>query len=259
MTCDIIIHTHSDYKDIWPIMLDFVDQNIIARRVGFSIDIQPEDPRFQKHDIYVYDDKLTHPARLVSVLKRLKSDYVLFFHDIDIITRFDSNHFDLLLKWMTEQSVDRFALGMFPSQYYVTSVQDMPIAKLEKNMCSWFTTPYDPAPSIWKRSTFLEIMTQFSNETYKTIEFCGIQEALSTKKVYGFAKKSLVPLFTLGRPFTEWIAFCHLFCNGKWSNKLAWQSYRPFMEYILEYYNIDIEKRGFAEYYHGVENGLQIT
>jgi hypothetical protein len=259
MSIELVLYTHSDYKDLWPILLDSLSQRTIQIPICFAMDHTPEDPRFEAYKVYLYDDTLTYPQRIASICKQISSDYLFFFHDIDVLVHFDQSRLETLMEWIEAMDVDRFALGIYPSSSYVTTYQDIPIAKLEKNTCDWFTSPYDPGPSIWKRKTFEEVMTQFSNETYRTIESSGIQDVLSTKNVFGFAKRNLYPLFTIGRPYTPWFPFCHVLIRGQWVCNEGWQSFESFMAILLDKYKIDQTKRGIAQYHLGMANGFDIA
>ena len=259
MSYEVVVYTHSDYSDIWAPMVDFVERNCKPLHISFAMNKVPSDLRFNEYTIYTYDDTQTYPARLVEICKKISSDYILFFHDMDILVQFDLDHFKTLMNWVLENQIDRFSLGMYPSSCFETYIHDMPVAKLGKDICDWYCTPYDVGPSIWKRSTLQELMTEFQEETYRTIEASGIQDRLLTKKVYGFAKKDLDPLFCIGRPFTKWFSFCHLFVRGLWVPVQAWQSYASFFPFLFEIYRIDPGLRGFTDFYIGMTNGLKIN
>ena len=258
MSCEIVIYTHSDYKDLWPIILDSLSMNKIQTKIHFAVNKVPEVNELEKFNLCFYDDTLTYPSRLASICKQISSDYLFFFHDIDVLVHYDQSRLNTLIEWIAAMDVDRFSLGIYPTTSYVTTYENIPIAKLEKNTCEWFTTPYDPGPSIWKRSTFEEVMTQFSNETYRTIESSGIQDILLTKNVFGFAKRSLYPLFTIGRPYTPWFAFCHLLIRGQWVCNEGWQSFESFMAIMLHKHKIKQAIRGISEYHIRMANGFDI-
>ena len=259
MSLEILIYTHSEYQDIWPIVLDTLSKLKIQTRISFAMDKRPTNSSFDSYTIYLYDDQLTYPGRLASLCKQIASDYLFFFHDIDILVNLNQERLDMLMEWIVAMDVDRFALGIFPTHCYVTTYQDIPIAKLNHCRCNWFTSPYDPGPSIWKRSTLEELMLKVSDATYRSIEDSPIQEFLAEKKVFGFAKRELEPLFTIGRPFTPWFAFCHLLIRGQWVSKEGWQSYDAFMAILLDTYKIQKEKRGIAPFHSGMQNGFEIT
>jgi hypothetical protein len=257
MTCEIVIFTHTEYQDIWPIILDSIYKNHLENVVRFAVNGNVDSSKlpFIK---YIYDESKPYGERMCEVLEKVQSEYIFFFHDVDILMSFDKERFSMLLEWIIKEDVDRFYMGVFGSNRLVGKLVDMPIGISGKNICNWFITPYDLGPSIWKRRTFQEIMKQFSAETYRSIEFSGIQDVMLKKKVYGFSKLDIPVRFTLGRPFTEWFSFCHILAQGKWIPPNAYQSYANFYLEIPNKYKIDFSKRGFIEFHEGMTNGFYI-
>lgn len=259
MSCQIVLYTHSEYKDLWPIFKDFLSIHLSGFQICIAVNATSDAHILQPFPILFYDDTKTYPSRIVDICNQISSDYIFFFHDIDVVTQFDKEKFHTLMQWIYQEQVDRFSFGMYPSKDYVCMIGDMPIAKVGENICSWFCTPYDVGPSVWKRSTFKQLMETYKEETYRTIEESGIQTDLLTKKVYGFSKKDISPLFCIGRPFTQWFSFCHLLVRGKWVPIEGWQSYSQFFPFLYKQYSIDPEKRGFTDFYIGMQNGLSIS
>lgn len=258
MACEILIFTHSDYQDIWPIVVDGLRKNALEAVVHFAVNSSADTSNLPGVK-YTYDESKPYASRLCEVLEKIQAEYVLFFHDVDILIDFDKERFSTLLEWIVQEKIDRFYLGVFGSNRLVKKLGDLPIGISGKNVCEWFTTPYDVGPSVWNKKTFLELMTQFNQETYRSIESSGIQEALLHKKIYGFCKVDIPVCFTVGRPFTEWFSFCHILVRGQWIPHEAFQSYSDFFLEIPEKYKIDIGKRGVAEFYHGMTAGFRIS
>lgn len=259
MSCELVVYTHSDYSDIWPIVVDALRSHASDQTVCIAVNSQADCSRLEGFSLYRYNDANPYAARLAEICSQSSSEYLFFFHDIDVLMRFDSTKFGQLLQWIQVEGVDRFLMGVLPSRLFYTKVGDISIGTSGLNVCNWFTTPYDVGPSIWKRQTMLDLMTKHSAETYRSIESSAIQGDLAQKKVYGFCKSDVPIRFTLGRPFTSFFAFCHILVRGKWTPPLAYQSYTDFFTSLPERYKLDIEARGIADYYHGMANGFQIS
>ena len=257
--CEVIVFTHSDYNDIWPIVCDSLQQAHIEMNIHFAVNAGAEVASLKPWEVYTYDEAKPYASRLIEVLQKVNSPYVFFFHDIDVIRSFDNQRFLQLLTWMKNEEVDRFYMGVFGSKQFERHIGDMPIGKSGLNICEWFTTPYDVGPSVWKTKTFLELMEQFKDETYRSIEASGIQHVLAKNKIYGFCKGNFEIKFTIGRPFTEWFSFCHMLVRGKWIPPEAFQSHFNFFVEIPQKYGIDIAKRGVTEFFHGMLFGLHIS
>jgi hypothetical protein len=259
MSCELLIFTHSDYQDIWPIVTDALQKNVKDRKISFAVNAQADLSLLKDFTIYTYNDANPYAKRLAEVCNQAGSDYLFFFHDVDVLMSFDSKRLDELLAWIHTHDVDRFVLGVLPSRLLVEKQGDLSIGKSGLNICDWFTTPYDVGPSIWKRQTMLDLMTKHSTETYRSIESSAIQEDLAQKQVFGLCKSDVPIRFTIGRPYSEWFSFCHILVRGKWIPPLAYQSYQDFFRDLLDTYKVDIEARGIADYYHGMTSGFQIT
>lgn len=259
MSCEVLIFTHSDYQDIWPIVIDAVKANVKGYSIGFALNAQADATLLKDFQVYRYNDANPYAKRLVEVCSQIQSDYVFFFHDVDVLMSFDGSKLQEMLAWMQINETDRFLLGVLPSRLFVERIGDISIGKSGLNVCDWFTTPYDVGPSIWKRQTMLELMTKNSTETYRSIESSAIQDDLAQKNVFGFCKSDVPICFTIGRPYSAWFSFCHILVRGKWIPPQAYQSFQEFFASLPQRYQIDIEKRGMAEYYHGMTSGFQIS
>jgi hypothetical protein len=259
MSCELIVFTHSDYQDIWPIVLDSLNAYVKGIPVGIAVNSKADTSIFTNLNIYTYDDSNPYGQRLVDVCQQITSDYIFLYHDVDILMTFDTEKCKQIVSWMEVNQVDRFLMGVLPSKTFRETLGDIPIGKSGPGTCDWFTTPYDVGPSIWNRKTLFDLMSKHRTETYRTIESSAIQEDLSTKNVYGFCKGNFPIFFTIGRPYSGYFAFCHLFVRGKWIPPLAYQSFVDFFVSLPEKYQLDIEKRGIADFYHGMTSGFTIS
>lgn len=148
--------------------------------------------------VVFYDDKLPYASRLLS-LSELNLDYALFIHDIDVVINRDDSIIEHLLEKMMELGMDRVDL-----QYQnirrthnttgeLIDIELKPTGNTTLQMPFWWENSedlrfyltkqddvnhyiYNVNPSIWKISTFMEIMSEFKDETYRTIEIMKTQE-----------------------------------------------------------------------------------
>lgn len=259
MSCEILVFTHSDYQDIWPIVTDALKQHVAGIKVSFAVNTLADTSSLQEFSLYRYNDANPYAKRLVEVCSQIQSDYIFFFHDVDVVMSFDAEKLREILEWMKAKDVDRFLLGVLPSRLFSEQLGGIAIGKSGLNVCDWFTTPYDVGPSIWKRQTIFDLMMKHSTETYRSIESSGIQDDLAQKRVFGFCKSDIPIRFTIGRPYSCWFSFCHILVRGKWIPPQAYQSYQEFFTTLPERYQIDIEARGIADWYHGMTSGFQIS
>ena len=149
-------------------------------------------------EVLFYDDTLPYATRLLE-LKKINLDYALFIHDIDVIINKDDSTMEYLLNKMKEFDMDRIDL-----QYQnimrtsnttgkLIDIELKPTGDTTLHIPFQWENPkdkrfyltkqddvnhyiYNVNPSIWKISTFMEIMSEFKDETYRTIEIMKTQE-----------------------------------------------------------------------------------
>ena len=89
-TSEIIIFTHTDYNDIWHIITQTLGETI-GTKIPIYFALNKETPiAFKK---YLYTELNTYPQRIIEVLEQSHSDYILFFHDNDILMSFNNNKY----------------------------------------------------------------------------------------------------------------------------------------------------------------------
>jgi hypothetical protein len=113
-----VTFTHSDYKDIWPIMVDGIEQSNLNFKKIFATNKNENSTKIcQIYDQQVeYDDNLTYPQKIVKILEYVKTPYVFFVHDIDVVIKIDLIKLNKLLELIIENNIDRCSFGCFKKQ-----------------------------------------------------------------------------------------------------------------------------------------------
>ena len=164
-----VVYSHTDYLDILKIQTEYLknieNKILLINKSNFNID-----EIYSNYDrIIFYDDSLPYAGRLTS-LSELKLDYIFFTHDIDILINCDNVVIEKLFQIAKEKKIDRIDL-----QYYTHGDSSDNIS-VSCNGYDFYlnkqTNPshyiYNVNPSIWKLSSFMEIMNTFKNEGYRT-------------------------------------------------------------------------------------------
>jgi hypothetical protein len=167
-----VIYSHTDYLDTLEIQTEYLKSYENKYLLINNNNVESEIFSNYKGIIY-YDDILTYPSRLL-YLKELDLDYILFIHDIDIIVDKNDVIIESIVNKMIDENIDRIDL-QYDRDYRDNSINN--IAKiyidgysdfyLNKQDC-FFT--YNVNPSIWKLSSFMDLMENHKNDTYRTIE-----------------------------------------------------------------------------------------
>jgi hypothetical protein len=239
-----VCYTHSDYSDIWPLVFGQIANLVKLPKIVYSNEIKnhPFDRAL------IYDDTKTYPQKLVDLCNEVNSKYIVLVHDNDLVMNFNNELCQDYVEEMELKQIDRLMFGILKRRE-----NNERFVKAEKNMTSHFLTPYDVGPSIWKKDALLKAMSTELNTSYRQIEFGNIQNWVEENlNVMGLTSdKTSTTLYSIGRPFNSEHAFCHILCQGKWLEFYTYMDYYFLLPKLLEYYKIDISKRGILyEQYH---------
>jgi hypothetical protein len=184
---EYIVYSNTDYLDILQIQSEYFNsafKNTILFLNDNSLDLKNLYDKYKK--VIHYDNNLTYASRLLNCILNLNSDYILLTHDIDILLSVNNSIIDQLFNFARLNSWDRIDLkytqvenpSLFPSVgkendlYYLID-QTEPSEYL-----------YNVNPSIWKRTSLIEILTEFSDKTYRTVEGIDVQYFCKKYKIY---------------------------------------------------------------------------
>jgi hypothetical protein len=234
-----VCYTHSDYKDIWPLVFGQIKKYVNIPKVLFvNKNEETIDNIFDK--IIYYDDALTYPCKLMFLCENIDTKYISLVHDNDVVMNFDNDLCYQYVNDMDKNSIDRLMFGVIKRRYSFESY----FTKALKGCTSRFMTPYDVGPSIWKLDSLKEIMSHYKDKSYREIEESSIQDYCDKNyNMYGLVSYNN-SLYSLGRPFSGYHSFCHILCRGKWLESHIYMDYSYILPQLLKEYNIDINNRG---------------
>ena len=115
---------------------------------------------------------------------------------------------------------------------------------------------YNVNPSIWKISTLMEVMSNFKNDTYRTIEEAKTQEFCKKYRIFKLYWESYINCGDFGCiPFFQFIHITH---GGKLLpltrnnlNKTLVDTYMKILEQFSLAEKREFGVRNFSDYYHG--------
>lgn len=238
--------------------------------------ILPEKIKNNFDEIIFYDDSLPYTKKLSKVLNRIKTKYILFTHEVDIILNIDENIINKLVNYMDYGGLDRIDLqpnGGNTRGKYVKISKDKTVNDWEvfeninqphlqlSDDVDWFigehTDPhtyiFNVNPSIWKLDSYLEILNNFPDRTYRNIEDPDVQNFCTKFKIYNLHSRNVLHCGYLKcLPFYKYIHITHyrrlLRFDGNFKDEFN-QSYRDAAkEYIdiVNNYNLKSGKRPFS-------------
>jgi hypothetical protein len=166
-----IIYSHTEYLDILNIQTHYL-QDISDKKLFINkTNNLPQNITEGYKEIFFYDDSLPYASRILSLKDTsIQEDYILLTHDIDILVSKDVTMLKELFNFARDNNLDRIDL-----QYYHLNSSDY---HLKFNDLDFYLTKqnnpnhaiYNVNPSIWKLETLMDIMSNFPNENYRTIE-----------------------------------------------------------------------------------------
>jgi hypothetical protein len=80
MNPTIVLYTHTDYKDVWPVIFGQTNKYLPLNKKIIFVDKFDESIDSSYTQIY-YDDKLSYTDRVRSCLEKVTDDLILFFHE----------------------------------------------------------------------------------------------------------------------------------------------------------------------------------
>lgn len=182
-----IVYSHTDYLDVLKIQtagLKFYNNKILLINNNSH---NLEDLYKYYNEVIFYDDTLPYANRLLS-LSNLKDKYVLFIHDIDIIVKKDDSILTHIQNFMDKNSIDRIDLQVRSEwdrsnkDIVKINYNDLEIElRKQTNVNNYI---YNVNPSIWKVSSFLDILNKFRDETYRTIENDSVMNYCRKYNIY---------------------------------------------------------------------------
>jgi len=199
----IICYSHSEYEDILKIQHAFLKSHMVPITL-FTNKV----PAMDFDHVILYDDSLNYSKRLAHCLSQITDEYIIFFHDMDILIKYDQSSIKKLLSLMKEQSLDRidFQVRKLNERDTIPFEDDIILTRRPHNFVNEDLYYYNVNPSIWKTSALLDIMNKF-DKGYRDIERVDTQYYVRQKfKIY----KLYTPLKINAGYFNTTKLFCFL-------------------------------------------------
>lgn len=270
-----VIYSHTDFLDMLQIASDYsksIENKILVINES---DVIPEDIKSNFKEIIFYDDKLPYTTKISKILPKIKSDYILFTHEVDIILNVDEDIINKLVDYMVFEDVDRIDLQPNEGNTKGRYVKILP----NENSSEWpvyenIRDPYnqlthvdyylglhtDPRsyifnvnPSIWKLASLLELFTKFEGRTYRNIEYDDVQDYCTKYKIYNLYSRYVLHCGYLKcLPFYKYLHITHyqrlLRFNGRFVDEFGQSYFDASKEYIniVNKYNLKEGKRPFS-------------
>ena len=264
MDYTILLHTHSSYSYLWPIINDYMKKYKFKKVLAY--DTIPENnvlpDCFDKYIQYNGSEKFS--GRLVPILEQLEEEYVFLIYDVDIVINIDEEALKNYIEIMNEHNIDRVCCALFNGngQLHKNGIALCNLNVSLKSHTNHFV-PADCTSVIWNRNSFITFLIQFTNETYGSLELNhDVINYCKTKiKCYGIQyTPNLQILYNRGLTYCDKLSFLHITTKGKFLKPVSvYADYEQQLRYIIQKYNLDIDKIGHEKAHAGCFNYKKIT
>jgi hypothetical protein len=235
-----LIYTHTDYADVLDINLrnhmKYFSQMPISICINDASWLKKTyDGQIQFQEIYQYDDSLTFAARMKDILSHIKTPYILFNQEINVIVDYPSRGLiDKIVSFMDEGQIDQVRLSDSGIQNIIRNDQMFhPITG------GFFMSVIS---AVWRTSSIQILYERFRDRTYRTIEEGDSQYFVASNFKNYYISSSLdiehPPLHSLSYHYPN----IHVTHHRQWCIHSKMNLY--YVTKLLDIYNIDYTKRG---------------
>ena len=224
----ILIYTHTDMVDVWPIFFGQFEQYVRDFEVYVCLNRFHESIP-EEYEQIIYDDNKSYTDRLFEVLSKIQSEFLLFMHEDMVLI--DTPKFGLLEKYLshiTGNKADSIKL------IYVKSENET-IGPDETLICNKYSR-FSIQPTIISKKYLIELCSKFGNRNIWDFEVLvptlnrDFMSYLGTEKkrgIYHYDSK-------------VWPYIATAIVKGKWNVS----EYPEELSMMFEKYNVDPKIRG---------------
>jgi len=195
-----VVYGNTDYLDVLEIQTDY-----ISGRGNITLFLNYNDLELEmlisKYDkVIYYDNTDTYAKRLLSCIEQIDDNYFLFLHDIDILLNVDNKMISKFYEFLNINNFDRIDLKHSDNKLSNLIIEYNP----DKNPDEWKTKLseeltdglylikqddpndfiYNVNPSIWKKDSFIKLLSNFTHKNYRTIEEMDVQLFAKQFKIF---------------------------------------------------------------------------
>ena len=232
-----IIISNSSYNHLWNIINDYDHKNILVcvdNLMGYSFN----------HKTFIYDSNLNYVRRLIQILNNVNDEYIMLFSDVDVILNINNDVLNVYKEMMIENNLDRISFGVFNKSKEILEKDSFILTSINNITDNHFFTPYDYAPSLYKRTSLLRLCESFPDETYPSFETNdNVQKFVNDNfKFYGLQKSEKINLvYHRGFVFSSDLNFLHITVKGKLLNLDYYYDLKDDLLKIIDKYKLNLQ------------------
>lgn len=173
-----VVYSHTNYLKILEIQTDYnrkvKDGNELILIINKTDRINNIIKQYDK--VVFYDDSLPYATALKNSLEQIEHEYIVLFHDFDILLNVNQVAINNFLKFLKEKNFDRIDLKhtfnlcsstIIDTKDWLGTKERVYLVRAE-NPKDYI---YNVNPAIWKTKTYIDILNQFKDSNYREIEY----------------------------------------------------------------------------------------
>ncbi len=187
-----IVYSHTDYLPILKIQTEY-NKGLGHRTLFINAGLNPNteievmDVICQYDRIVYYDDSKPYATRLLECLSSISDEYFILLHDFDILLNVNTHAMDTFHRFLSDNKFDRIDLKHTPN---LQSSMIVDVGLKQNNNLVYLVRAEDPHdyiynvnPSIWRRESLVEMLSNFPDSNYRDIE-CHVQKFCTKYNVF---------------------------------------------------------------------------
>jgi hypothetical protein len=164
---DIAIYSHSDFFDILEIQLHCFKKLFADNSINIYL-FSDKHCDFCPYNTLLYNDSLPYASRILSCINQINNNnnYILVLHENDGLIKFDKEFINILLQKMKENNINSLELKQLVEPIIEQIFVNDSISLSRKIVGYVFSVQ----PTIWLKSSLVNLLNTFPTATYRTIE-----------------------------------------------------------------------------------------
>jgi hypothetical protein len=225
----IVVYTHTDMKDVWPMFFGQLKKYISDRKVYVAVN--EDDTQLSDYIRIIYDDSKLYTERWKDILPQIAEEVILFLHEDMIL--FDNIKFDVIKKYF-----NYIANNDANSIKLILAGESFNSSDLDNTLVYNEYSKFSIQPTIVKKETFLSIL-----ESTGALNIWNFEQAvLATGRDYmvrigGEKKRGLYHYDSLVFPY-----IATAINKGKWN----YNEYQKELDTLFTEYQINPFERGIS-------------
>ncbi len=225
----IIVYTHTDMKDIWPMFFGQLKKYIGDTKVYVAVN--EDDTQISDYIRIIYDDKKEYTERWKEILDKVEEETFVFIHEDMIL--FDKVNYQLL-----EQYIEYVNTGLAESIKLILAGERFEESKIDKTLVVNQYSKFSVQPTITTKTIFKGHLNSLP-----PLNIWQFEEAVTSSgkdymvKIGGEKKRGLYHYDSLVFPYVA-----TAINKGKWNLV----EYQKELNPMFEEYNINPFERGMS-------------